>query len=550
MKLKCLIALWLCGAALTPAWAAAEEADAPWNYRITLGDTLIGISAQMLERPDDWPKLQRLNRIENPRRLPPGGTIRIPLELLKKSAMVATVIFVRGQATVSSRPATAERTERPLTIGDAIGSRDVIRTGDDSSLSLRFADGSRLMVGPRSQVSVVRIMQVGRSALPDARLDIDHGDAEIHIVPNAGRRFELRTPAMNLGVRGTSFRARVDPDGKAAGVEVLEGRIGAEAGPSQVAVDAGFGTRAEADKPITPPRPLLPAPVLADVARFFDRFPLRFAWPTVPGAVAYRAQILAPGDGERLLLDERIEQANVRWPDLPDGSYSLRVRGIDASGLEGFDAQQQLVVKARPLAPLARAPVPESTSIGVGTRFEWAGVTEAARYRLQIARDAEFHDIVFDDATISQTSRELALPPGRYHWRMASITTGPDGKEDAGPLSPAQVFVQRIVPPRLELTQPESGPAGIRLRWAPTQPGQSVHLQIASDPDFRRLEFYRTTSDANEIMAELGPGDYFVRARIIDADGLAGDYGSVRRFSVPLPYAPWWLLPLGWLLLL
>ena len=549
------VAAWsLAVAALTQALAAdgvAEAIPGVWNYQIAPGDTLLRISADMLDRPDDWPKLQKLNRIANPTRLTPGGTIRIPLDLLKKSAMVATVIFVRGRVMLGvAATDSTTRPERALIVGDEIRSRDVISTDSDSSLSLRFVDGSRLMIGPASQVSVIRMLEIGRSALPDALLNIERGDAEIHIVPKTGRRFELRTPAMNLGVRGTSFRARVDASGKSAGVEVLEGRVGASAGRSQVPVNAGFGTLAEAGKAIPPPRPLLAPPVLAGVSRLVAYLPLRFSWPSVPRAVAYRVQILANADKHHLLLDGRFPNASAQWPDLPDGSYTLRVRGIDAAGLEGLDAVQPFAVKARPLAPLAVSPLPDATSIGAATRFEWTGVDDAKRYRLQIARDAAFTDLVFDTTAISQTSVTVDLPPGRYKWRLASIAMDQEGRDDAGPFGPAQSFEQREALPPLQIAEPQIGPEGVRLRWERLAPGRSARLQIANDPEFRQIVLDRTTS-GSEFLAELGPGRYHVRARLISADGLAGDYGSARQFDVPLPpISPWWVLPLGWLLLL
>ncbi len=545
-----LVALVFGVSMLLSATVTADEASGAWNYQIAPGDTLIGISAQMLERPDDWPILQKLNQIANPRRLPPGGTVRIPFDLLKKSAMVATVIYVRGRATLTGTAADSNRVERQLQLDDGVRSQDVISTGENSSLSLRFADGSRLLIGSGSQISVVRMLEIGRMALPDALLDIDRGSAEIHIVPKAGRRFELRTPAMNLGVRGTSFRARIDPAGKASGVEVLTGSVAALAMQAPVPVNAGFGTLAAVGQPIAPPHLLLPPADLAAIAPFLEGLPIRFSWPPIAGAVAYRAQILAEAADEQLLLDSRFDQAAAQFADLPDGSYRLRVRGIDASGLEGLDAVRPFVLKARPEAPLAGSPIADGTSVGASTRFEWAAVADAKRYRLQIARDPQFRDLVFDNPAITQTSQRVDLPPGRYFWRLTSITATRDGRDDVGPVGAAQAFVQRDLPPPLALAEPQISRNGVRLHWDQPVLGRSVRIQIAEDPEFRQMALDRTTSETAEFLAELGPGVYYVRARLISADGLAGEFGPVRRIDVPLPpIAPWWALLFGWLLL-
>lgn len=548
---RAFVALLL-GGLLLAAARAADPPGADWNYRIARGDTLIGISAEWLERPDDWPKLQKLNRITNPRRLPPGGTLRIPFALLKKGAQVARVIFVRGRVTVARQGAAPGAAERPLALGDGIGARDVIRTDAQASVSLRFADGSRLLIGPGSQVNVVRMLEIGRSALPDAVLDIQRGDAEVHIVPNAGRRFELRTPAMNLGVRGTSFRARVDAGGRAAGVEVLDGRVAAAAGADEVQIGAGFGVLSVAGEPIRPPRPLLAAPSLVDGRSPWSALPVRVAWQPLAGAVGYRVQVLADAADERLLLDGRVDAPAAQWADLPDGRYRLRVRGIDAAGLEGLDAQVPLVVKARPFAPAPRLPAPDSSVIGPSVPFEWAAAEGAVRYRLQVARDADFRDLVVDDASLTTTRRAVDLPAGRYHWRLGSIAAGRDGADDAGPPGPPQAVEVRQIPPPLPLDEPANAPGGVQLRWPAPPAGHAVRLQIAEDPDFRRLAVDRTLtgSDATAFLAELGPGRYHVRARLVAPDGTTGPYGPARTFDIGLPpISPWWVLPFGWLLL-
>jgi outer membrane protein assembly factor BamB len=51
--------------------------------------------------------------------------------------------------------------------------------------------------------------------------------------------------------------------------------------------------------------------------------------------------------------------------------------------------------------------------------LRWEPTPRVTRYRLQVARDAEFRDIVFDGAVNGLEHRLTGLPPGRYHWRVA-----------------------------------------------------------------------------------------------------------------------------------
>ncbi len=538
------IALLFFATTLGSSFAGSHPAGhAAWNYQIASGQTLIGISEELLDQPGDWPKLQKLNKIANPRRLQPGSVLLIPFDLLKRTATVAEVVFVRGGATRLADSADSKTEPQKLSIGDRVRSRDVIRTGDTATLSLRFADGSRMLVGPASEVSVIHLLEVGRTGIPDVLLDILQGSTEIHVVPQGGRRFEIRTPAMNLGVRGTDFRARVDNGGKTGLVEVLSGRVAAQANREEVGVNAGFGTLAEVGKDVQPPRLLLDPPDLSQVNPRQERIPIRFEWSPLPEAKAYHAQILASTDPEKVLLDSQFSQPVARWVDLPDGSYVLRVRAVSADGLEGRDATRQIVVKARPEAPFTNSPAPLAKVYGESTVFAWAAVGEARRYRLQVARDAAFSKILLDDPQIAGTSRELKLEPGDYYWRIGSIAATADGKDDPGPFGEAQQFTQRPLPPIPKTEAPKLSDEGLRMRWAKPETGQQVRFQIASDDKFETILLDQTTTEDSGLLSKPGPGKYFIRVRTIDADGFQGNFGAVQTFLVPdTPPSPWWMM--------
>jgi outer membrane protein assembly factor BamB len=51
--------------------------------------------------------------------------------------------------------------------------------------------------------------------------------------------------------------------------------------------------------------------------------------------------------------------------------------------------------------------------------LRWRPTPRVTRYRLQVARDPAFVDIVFDGAINGLEHRVTGLPPGRYHWRVA-----------------------------------------------------------------------------------------------------------------------------------
>ena len=61
----------------------------------------------------------------------------------------------------------------------------------------------------------------------------------------------------------------------------------------------------------------------------------------------------------------------------------------------------------------------ESQNTRRSVRIRWDAEPGITRYRLQLARDEEFKDIVFDLPVIGQEYALPTLPAGRYYWRVA-----------------------------------------------------------------------------------------------------------------------------------
>jgi outer membrane protein assembly factor BamB len=74
--------------------------------------------------------------------------------------------------------------------------------------------------------------------------------------------------------------------------------------------------------------------------------------------------------------------------------------------------------------PTGQSPVSQretSQNVTIVT-VRWGARTGVARYRLQVAKDATFADIVFDRVVSGHEYRMTDLPPGKYFWRVASLT--------------------------------------------------------------------------------------------------------------------------------
>jgi len=101
------------------------------------------------------------------------------------------------------------------------------------------------------------------------------------------------------------------------------------------------------------------------------------------------------------------------------------------------------------LEPLPEAPAellePEEEQVFRGVRFDgtfrWTPVTGAQSYRLEIARDEGFFDLVEERLTGRTSARVGGLEPGTYLWRVSALS--PNGFEGPPATGTYFVFVER-----------------------------------------------------------------------------------------------------------
>lgn len=324
-----------------PAWAQ------DWEYRVRLDDTLSEIVAEYVKPEFGWRRVADYNNLADTDFLLPGSTVRLPVGWLRVQPAKARVANVHGEAFGQY----ADDDEPfALTVGSKLGVGAALTTADESSLTLEFADGSTLLVQSDARLVLDTLSAYGATGMVDTRLRLRQGRAGGRVRPaeGAASRFEVRTPAAVTSVRGTDFRVAVGDDEHFL-AEVTAGAVAVHGGGKEVSVPKGYGTFVESvGAPPAEPVTLLPAPELDALPATFGGGPADLHWSPVENARGYRVQI-APDTRFRTLLVDRITDApGARVAGLPDGMFALRVRAIDAHGLEGFDAQQEFTLAKRP----------------------------------------------------------------------------------------------------------------------------------------------------------------------------------------------------------
>ncbi|MGC9163334.1 MAG: FecR domain-containing protein, partial [Thiomonas sp.] len=323
--------------------------------------------------------------------------------------------------------------------------------------------------------------------------------------------------------------------------ETLAGAVDLQAQGAQVRVGAEMGSLARAGQPPLPPVRLLAAPDVSALPTRFEQLPLSFPLPAQTGAASWFGQVLDADDPAHVVLQKTTSGKALNIADLPNGRYVLRLRAVDANGLQGLDAMHAFTVFARPFFPMLTAPAAAATVRVARPTLRWTTVLDVARTHVQLATTADFSHPLFDVLTKdTQWTPTADLPAGTVFWRVASV----DAQGQQGPWSPPQAFKYVPGPGPADLTR-----AAIRfdadhlLLDLPAAPaGQHYALTLSRQASLQP-ELAQAESAGGALALPRPPaGKCYLGARLVDdSDGTSGP-PVVQVIEVPPRYPHLWLL--------
>ena len=386
------------------AWLAAVSAPVfsqDWIIRFRPGDTFWDLCIKYSNKRGCWIELGKYNDIANDRTVPPGREIRFPSAWLTTMPAVGRVETVMGEVLYHEK---SRGPGRPLVAGQTLllGSRIVARQG---SAQITLGDDSALLIRPGGELSLDNLSSDSRAG-QSAELSLSTGEVEVEVKPDAETRFEVRTPAAVAAVRGTHYRVSSLTAGSAATrSEVLDGAVEVS-GVGTTLVPAGFGLLSRQGQAPDPPRKLLPPPVF-DQSRVDAPEPVQITWRSDPAAVSWRLDLLLGHKGEKLAASYAPTVPEMVLTGLGEGCYTLVLWGIDAAGFNGLPSRLPVCVVPRLPAPTSVS-ITRTKSAGARYRIEWSAVAGASQYRLELAADPEFSEII-SSRLVTQTATDVAL---------------------------------------------------------------------------------------------------------------------------------------------
>jgi hypothetical protein len=172
--------------------------------------------------------------------------------LVPQSAVVADA---SGIAQVQSGPGGAWQ---PLDAGWVLEPGDRIRTGDPSSVTVRFFDGGTTSLGPNGELVIAQVGArrdgSGKVVVLEQLAGSTHN--RVQSDPDMPSLFEIETASASVVAHGTEFKVQVDLDNSTS-VVVLEGVVVVTGGEVTVMLTDGQATMVQIDQA---PGPVVLAP--------------------------------------------------------------------------------------------------------------------------------------------------------------------------------------------------------------------------------------------------------------------------------------------------
>ncbi len=181
------------------------------EYKVQSGDTLSKISKEYLSDPSKWRELLQYNKVDNPNKIVPGMTLKIPDHLAKKKVEVKNIAKLSKKLGIVKFKKENDTDWKEAELNQLFANDDTIITKETSSADIYFFDDPKVMV----QVKENTIMKVKQEKVKSIHLSV--GETFIKFLTHSKEtkepKFNVVTQTAVAGVRGTEFTSSTDKDG-------------------------------------------------------------------------------------------------------------------------------------------------------------------------------------------------------------------------------------------------------------------------------------------------------------------------------------------------
>ncbi len=255
---------------------------------------------------------------------------------------------------------------------------------------------------------------------------------------------------------------------------------------------------------------------------------------------------LAKDRGFANMIKRTRTKADTITEKVPAGEYYWRIASEDkVSGkIEYSDSRKISILSDRPVLLLSPDDTAKFNFVSSPPliRFRWSKNELASGYVLEIARDANFKDVIITTPAMFTEQSVDTLREGTYFWRVSSkISIAGDY---SGKSATRRFIVEKkrqvaatelIAPPDGVLVSPLLIKSrGMLLSWKLVEGVAAYEIVLSKSKDFVKNEIQQTVSgNFIRIMKDFQAGEYFWRVKpVAGTDAEGPGYTPARKFAV------------------
>lgn len=508
-----------------------------YEHTIQRGDTLEAIARKYLKPGIHWNMLQRSNRIGDPNYLTPGALLRLPISQMLLLPVESVSFEARGTVQVkAAAEARAWQQTSPV-----IQEGDQVNTGPDGFAMIHLNDGSVVKVVANSRVTFVMMRASSVAPVHANELRVESGRVTAQ-VNGKGKvtSMRVRSPLAIAAVRGTRFGVSVQED-DATAIDVKEGKVEvlqtspsddhSRKGGEPVTRGLGAVVRGRRGAAQTKVIPLLAAPELQALqAEYRVTKALDLPFGEVAGASSYLVEVASDSGFQHTLISLTVPEPSIHLESLPEGPYFVRISAVTADGLAGLESVASFKLVVVPEAPFALSPAEDAQLAPGQVELACAQTPGVDAYRLQIAADRSFSNIIARQEELTQCRHTFeSLAPGVYYWRAMARIRLPAGGFKDGAYGATRSFtvIEPLKTPQV-LPRPNKE---LEVSWT-GQPGRKYRAVVSGTPSFSQVALEQTSEVPRLAVSTLAPGLYYVKVQEIANDGRTGPYSTAQSFEI------------------
>ena len=238
---------------LSPLLFAKFESGDYKTIKVQSGENIDSVVTKYLKSAHFKADLLRYNNL-SAQQVTTGMLLKIPYSI--SNERTANIKFLKGRVDKKSDESSWIKVRR---IGEFLMQNDMLKTGANAKVEVRFDDGSLMQMGKNSLVSLKEYKYSKNMKSADINLKNGSLFAKVNRL-RKNSTFQVSTVTSVVGVRGTQFFVEIDKNNNVK-VEVYHGEVEVSgSGGSKVFVKTGFQTKVASgevpDKPkqISTPR--------------------------------------------------------------------------------------------------------------------------------------------------------------------------------------------------------------------------------------------------------------------------------------------------------